>query len=424
MSRQLFLIVSCLALICSAQVQNLSQISSVYGDNCQLQANGNYWNFDSLTGDVLQGSPAGELDPSLYLQFCGGININSTAAVKNECQSLTESFSVIALTGSNSSDISCDALVQASTSINWFMLNSSNATAGVVAVLNNTTPNSLVTIYIECVSGTNWTVLSTTASLTADFNNITIFAQSENACTSFSPSLICDFVAKYEFLFVPVFIIMGLFVCFFGLKMFRPTLFIAATCASFFLLLIFFFAVFVNYTTNDSTKIVLFLVAILPSLGCGWLILKAEKVGVFLLGAWLGVLAGFILYDAIISHFKPGTAVLYVVICICGVAAGAVGVWLEKGIVIFSTSFLGAYATVRAAGQLIGDYPNEFLVVQNIEQHGSPDVGWQFYVYMVMIFLLAVFGCVFQFKTKKEEEDKQQEDIDPSVYLNSNLPYR
>jgi len=217
---------------------------------------------------------------------------------------------------------------------------------------------------------------------------------------------------------------MGLFVCFFGLKMFRPTLFIAATVASFFLLLIFFFAVFVSYTTNDQVKIVLFLVAILPSLGVGWLILKAEKVGVFLLGAWLGVLGGFILYDALISHFKPGTAVLYVVIGVCGVAAGAIGVWLEKAIVIFSTSFLGAYATVRAVGQLIGDYPNEFMVVQNIEQTGSPDVGWQFYVYMVMIFLLAVFGCVFQYKTKKEEDDKLQEDTDTSVYMNANLPFR
>jgi hypothetical protein len=410
--------------MCSAQLENLTQIESVYGDNCQIQGNGNYWNLDSLTGETQAAVNIGN-SSSIYVQLCGGIDVSAVLALNNSCSSLTSSYSVIALTLGNGT-LQCDPLVSTSTSITWYMLNSSNASAGLVANWNNpSSPNATVTMYIECLAGaTNMTYNNATATYGADFNNITIYANSEYACTSFSPSLIWSFVGKYEFLFVPVFIIMGLFVCFFGLKMFRPTLFIAATVACFFALLVFFFAVFVTYTTTDSVKIVLFLVAILPSLGVGWLILKAEKVGVFLLGAWLGILGGFILYDAIISHFKPGTAVLYVVIAVCGIAAGAIGVWLEKGIVIFSTSFLGSYATVRAVGQLIGNYPNEFLVVQNIEQYGNPEVGWQFYVYMVMIFLLAVFGCVFQIKTKKEEEDKLQDDTDPSVYLNANLPFR
>ena len=58
------------------------------------------------------------------------------------------------------------------------------------------------------------------------------------ACVRFSAGQIWSFIANYKNIFIPIFTIFGLFECFFGFKLLKPSFFIVGTGVSFFLILV------------------------------------------------------------------------------------------------------------------------------------------------------------------------------------------
>jgi len=292
------------------------------------------------------------------------------------------------------------------------MQDPTNPNGGLIGNLTSTDGSSSynVQINLTCNSSTSWFITSP-PSYNTDNQSIVIYASSSYACTKFSAALIWQFMGQYKAVFVPIFVIIGLFECFFGLRMLKPTLFIVGAAASYFIIMLFFFAVFVQTNTSTQTELILALVAFLPALAIGYFCVLFEKVGIFGLGGWFGVLLGLILYEAIVAQLHPAEWIVYVLLSVLGLACGALTLFIFKDVVIFATGLLGSYAAIRAASVLIGGYPNEFEVYHNIEATGSAGVSWPFYVYLVFMIGLAIGGVVFQFKAKKEEQDDEERDI-------------
>jgi hypothetical protein len=396
-----------------------------YAD-CESSINGNFYSLDQMkngSGWLTQGPIATSnvtnitTNVTVFVDFCE--NLNNSLLINQGCSSaatvaILNTFTTPGINSTTTTNYTC---ITASNETNpqWQMQQNSNPNGGLSSNLTDSNGYS-ITINLACGSGNSpWNV--TYANIDENSHTIYINASSTYACPKFSAQLLWQFMEKYKALFVPIFIIIGLFECFFGLKMLKPTLFMVGALASFFLIMIFFFTIFVHADTTTKTEMILFGVALLPALAIGYVCVQFEKVGIFGLGAWLGVFLGLILYEAVIAHFNPASYVLYVLISILGVVAGGLSVWLFKDIIIFATGLLGSYAAIRSASVLIGGYPNEFEIVHNIEATGNPDVTWSFYVYLVFIVGMAIGGIIFQFKTKKDEEN----DEEANLYRN-NLP--
>lgn len=88
-----------------------------------------------------------------------------------------------------------------------------------------------------------------------------------------------------------------------------------------------------------------------------------------------------------------------------------------KFLTIFCTSFIGAYLFVRGISLFAGKFPNEFSVADLIK-NGEFDqlgkvFGWQVYVYLASIILMALICIVIQYKIngEKSADTKEEDDV-------------
>lgn len=82
------------------------------------------------------------------------------------------------------------------------------------------------------------------------------------------------------------------------------------------------------------------------------------------------------------------------------------GFRLSKAVVIFVSSFLGAFMTVRGVSLFAGGYPNE-LTLAKLIQMGH--ITWEtfpkiFYAYLLCMVLLTIIGIWYQAKTSNKDK--------------------
>ena len=138
--------------------------------------------------------------------------------------------------------------------------------------------------------------------------------------------------------------------------------------------------------------------------GLGYFLKKYRKYGVGLIAGWGGVLIGFVLTSA---FFVSNKALYWVIIAGCGVGAAVLAIWVEKFVVITTTSFIGSYAAIRGVSLYAGGFPNEASLHDEIE---SGAVNWssfdkRFYIYLGSIVVLFLISHRFQQKTNPEEDE-------------------
>ena len=105
---------------------------------------------------------------------------------------------------------------------------------------------------------------------------------------------------------------------------------------------------------TDSTAVILGGVAggVGGLLG-GFLCWKVWKVGVFVIGAALGVVIAMVLHITLFCHLGMGNVPLIVAGVLLGLAAGALSVRFMRKAMVVSTSVLGAYAALRGVSLFV-----------------------------------------------------------------------
>jgi len=139
----------------------------------------------------------------------------------------------------------------------------------------------------------------------------------------------------------------------------------------------------------------------------GLLIKKVWRTGITILGCAAGFFVGFVLYTFILIQFVQHVGVL---IASCGVGAlifGYLAYKFDKHIIIYLTSFIGAYAFIRGISMFAGKFPNEVFLIQQLQNNAFDGLGWEFYVYMIAVFVLGVLGCLHQFRKGYHKHDDE-----------------
>jgi hypothetical protein len=138
--------------------------------------------------------------------------------------------------------------------------------------------------------------------------NIVMNAECLEACPYFSLMYLYKHNAMIFFL---VFIGLGLFVTFFGEKLFHVVLFLLSTLLVAFVILMFVTQVVLNSNTEAYAYWVVLGVALAAGLTCGYFVYVYEEYCFALVGAFLGGVLGMFLYNLILAKYVPPVFPLY-----------------------------------------------------------------------------------------------------------------
>lgn len=96
-----------------------------------------------------------------------------------------------------------------------------------------------------------------------------------------------------------IFMVLGIFICLMGRKMFKPIIFIAGVLLTTGLVLVIFYSTFLKSNTATWVGWVVLAGAVLLGLLIGCLFVKLVKLGAFAIAAWGGFSLGLLLYQAL-----------------------------------------------------------------------------------------------------------------------------
>lgn len=157
-------------------------------------------------------------------------------------------------------------------------------------------------------------------------------------------------------------ILLGIFLCFFGLKFINVVIFIVSALVISFGTSYASFSISEHLTkgqTQDWVVWVILVVSLLIGLGAGFYLMSCLKIGKAIVAGCGGAALGTLLTHSLMVDSQ---IFFWVIIIACVVAAVVVTIWLDKLLVIITTSFIGAYCLVRGISFFAGGYPSEFTL--------------------------------------------------------------
>lgn len=229
-------------------------------------------------------------------------------------------------------------------------------------------------------------------------DNTFVVISSLSGCPVLDLTTIWTYFDKHKFAFFLTTLIFGVVLMLLGLYMYRITIWLVGGMAGFgILLLIESIVIFVPGVPNGLINSIVIITGI-TSIFIGYVTLYFPKLGTFGLGAWIGVILSFILNNIALYRIKSGMAnlPLLITLAILAVAFGVLALFFKKSFIIISTSFIGAYCSIRALSWYLGAFPNEFLISKQRQYYGA-GVQWQYYVYVVALFILTGSSMAIQF---------------------------
>ena len=241
-----------------------------------------------------------------------------------------------------------------------------------------------------------------------------LFIESKEACTKFDFYVIWKFINDYVYIFAIILIAFGIFNCILGKRLAQYTSFIL-TLVGVTALCLFLFQYILP--SGCAQWIIWVILAVGVILGCtaGYFVFKYhDKFMAFLVGGLAGFLLGQFLYNLFGASIKGNATlinILFIVLSI--IALIVVAFFIRDFIIIFATSFIGAYAFIRGISLFAGHFPSEFTIM-DLRKRGEDEqfkqlFTWRVYVYLAFILVTFGLSIFIQYKINKGLKDKEKE---------------
>lgn len=189
---------------------------------------------------------------------------------------------------------------------------------------------------------------------------------SYEACPVFTYNALIQFIQDYKYIFGFIFIGIGIFLGFFGRKIINAAVFIVVALIVTGLILIIFYSTFLSDNTESWVSWLVVSLSIIFGLVCGFFAQKVEKIGGALLAGWGGFVLGVTLNETVF-YLANSTVLFWCVNVGFAVIFAALGFFFFNQAVIVATSFIGAYMTMRGIGIMAGGFPNEYVLINEIQ---------------------------------------------------------
>lgn len=226
-------------------------------------------------------------------------------------------------------------------------------------------------------------------------------------CSKFDLNALWQFLDDYSYIWGVLFIVGGIFLCFFGRKLFKGAVFMVSALLTVFAILLLFYTTFLKDTTETWVGWTVLACSILIGLVVGFFMMKLERLGAALLAGWGGFLLGFMINEMALYHVES-QALFWSVNAACAITAAVLSFFFYEHVLINTTSFGGSYMLVRGISFYAGGFPNEFTLADQIKAGDTEAFTNWFYLYMVCIVIVAVIGSIVQYKTNHKDDNPYQ----------------
>ena len=226
-------------------------------------------------------------------------------------------------------------------------------------------------------------------------------------CPKFDLNALWTFLDEYSYIWGVLFIVGGIFLCFFGRKLFKAAIFMVTAIFTVFAILLLFYTTFLEDTTEAWVGWTVLACSILIGLVAGFFMMKLERIGAALLAGWGGFLLGVMLNEMVL-YLAESQAVFWCVSIGCGIAAAVLSFFFYEHVLINMTAFGGAYMLIRGISFYAGGFPNEFTLAEELKAGDTSAMDNWFYLYMACIVITAIIGSIVQYKTNKKEDNPYQ----------------
>lgn len=176
-----------------------------------------------------------------------------------------------------------------------------------------------------------------------------VILTSAESCPKLTLGTLWTFFNKYYYIFGVTMILGGIFLMVFGGRLYQVTMFLAGQISvAAFIMIIMFASV---YPTNSPMWVVwlTLIVSIGMGSGVGYAAQKWARIGVLLIGTWIGGLFGALMYSMLFNAFAGNNPILtlWLSIAFCGVIIAVLSMIYFDHAVIFGSAIAGAYTFAR-----------------------------------------------------------------------------
>lgn len=189
-------------------------------------------------------------------------------------------------------------------------------------------------------------------------------SSSIGGCDLISNSPVWEYLEKAEPYFGVVGIFGGFVVCFYGLKLLKPCLFLGGLLSCMVVSLLFCYLIYAQSIDDFTSTFYYFLGGgFVIGLLVGFLLARFVQVGAAVLAGWGGFCLSLILNEAFLFHLEMKW-VFWASTILCIIVCAALTFKLFEPTLIVSTAFLGAFLMVRGVSCYAGHYYNEFTMIK------------------------------------------------------------
>ncbi|KAL4504290.1 hypothetical protein ABPG72_021128 [Tetrahymena utriculariae] len=257
-------------------------------------------------------------------------------------------------------------------------------------------------LYVVCDSSIN---TYNSQSLEVKNGVYTLSISSKAGCPTVDYSSIWNFMNDNKWVGTIFLIVVGFFLCFFGLKLIKLTLFLTGFTLGF-LLSFFIFEACLKPDSSSGLNWTAIIVSVLVGIVGAIIAFKVERAGIFCLGALAGTFLAFIIFNTF--HFASSNKfVLWIEVGLCSFIFGCLCIYIKSYILILASSLVGAYMIVRGISLYPGGFPNELTVSQQLK-NGDWSFPWYYYLYLAAIIILKVCGGIFQYRRYKNKGSSRE----------------
>ncbi|RHY25430.1 hypothetical protein DYB32_008315 [Aphanomyces invadans] len=198
----------------------------------------------------------------------------------------------------------------------------------------------------------------------------------------------------------------GFTAVFFGYRLIRPAVFLAGFAIGSIVCFIASERIFREKTYVETACWIAFA---LGGFILGLLVVWLYKVGIFLVGAFAGLLLATQLHTSFGYAIYPSDpqVVLIIFLVVFGLICGIVAVKIERPFLIVATAWAGAVTGVWGIGFFAGHYPN----TANLKEHADAKGDWhvnvpdEWWGYLAGSIVLALLGMYVQFRQNPPPAD-------------------
>jgi hypothetical protein len=159
----------------------------------------------------------------------------------------------------------------------------------------------------------------------------------------------------------------GFFVCFFGLKLYKPIFFISGTIITIFIIVLIFYSTFLKSTTESWVPWVVIAGALLVGLLVGFIVMKISILGAFILAFLGGYCGALLIWNTFLYLVTTSNALFYTFTLGIGVICGILSLIFFEHVVIIASALGGSFMVIAGIGIVAGGYQNPFTIEATFE---------------------------------------------------------